>query len=79
MDLRKGGADDDIWNSSTIHEVIKDGKQLWTKKKKNYVFRFVFNQGINSCVSIDTGNGVTVKMPVKICLYTDTTIYTYIY
>lgn len=68
MGLRKDGADDGIWNSSTIHKVIKDGKQLWPRKK-NDVVRFVFNQGIHSCVSIDTGNGVTVKMPIKMFIY----------
>jgi len=58
MDLRKDGADDDIWTSSTIHEVIKAGKQLWPRKKKN------FNQGIHSCLSIDTE-----KMAIKKVIY----------
>ncbi len=40
MDLRRDGANDDICNSSTIHEVIKDGKQLWTGIRFINGFRF---------------------------------------
>lgn len=78
MHLWKDGADDDICNRSTIHEVIKDGKQLLARIFFFMFLDFFFNRGTHSCVSIETGNGVTVKMPIKMCLYTNTTTWIYI-